>query len=259
MQKNVIVTGGSRGLGLGIARKLAAAGYGVIAIARGESEQLSCAIREGKSGGQSSLVFKAFDLENFSAIAALVKELRKEFGAIHGLVNNAGLGTSGILATMHDSQIERLVRLNTLSPIMLTKYVVRTMMADGGGRIVNVASIVAFTGYSGISSTAPPRRRSSASRDRSPGKSARSVSTLMRSRPGFLDTEMTESLTGQQRAADRAPQRTSSPRRNRRCRERRRVSAERQGQEHHRHGPHRRRREYRLETDLAGLDFFKQL
>ena len=151
MQKNVIVTGGSRGLGLGIARKLAAAGYRVIAIARGESEQLTCAMREGKSGGQSSLVFKAFDLENFSAIHALVKELRKEFGSIHGLVNNAGLGTSGILATMHDSQIERLVRLNTLSPIMLTKYVVRAMMADGGGRIVNVASIVAFTGYSGIS------------------------------------------------------------------------------------------------------------
>ncbi|HSZ22829.1 MAG TPA: SDR family NAD(P)-dependent oxidoreductase, partial [Candidatus Sulfotelmatobacter sp.] len=151
MLKNVIVTGGSRGLGLGIARKLAAAGYRVIAIARGESEQLTCAMREQKSGGQGSVVFKAFDLENFSAIHALVKELRKEFGAIHGLVNNAGLGTSGILATMHDSQIERLVRLNTLSPIMLTKYVVRAIMADGGGRIVNVASIVAFTGYSGIS------------------------------------------------------------------------------------------------------------
>ena len=52
---------------------------------------------------------------------------------------------------MHNSQIERLVQMNTLSPIVLTKYVVRTMMADGGGRIVNVASIVGFTGYSGLS------------------------------------------------------------------------------------------------------------
>ena len=199
MQKNVIVTGGSRGLGLGIARKLAAAGYGVIAIARGESEQLSCAIREGKSGGQSSLVFKAFDLENFSAIAALVKELRKEFGAIHGLVNNAGLGTSGILATMHDSQIQRLVRLNTLSPIMLTKYVVRTMMADGGGRIVNVASIVAFTGYSGISvysATKASLIGFTKSLAREVGPLGINVNAVA---PGFLDTEMTESLTGQQR------------------------------------------------------------
>ena len=199
MQKNVIVTGGSRGLGLGIARKLAAAGYRVIAIARGESEQLTCAMREGKSGGQSSLVFKAFDLENFSAIAALVKELRKEFGSIHGLVNNAGLGTSGILATMHDSQIQRLVRLNTLSPIMLTKYVVRAMMADGGGRIVNVASIVAFTGYSGISVYSATKASIigfTKSLAREVGPLGINVNAIA---PGFLDTEMTESLTGQQR------------------------------------------------------------
>jgi len=199
MQKNVIVTGGSRGLGLGIARKLAAAGYRVIAIARGESEQLTCAMRERKSGEQGSLVFKAFDLENFSAIAALVKELRKEFGAIYGLVNNAGLGTSGILATMHDRQIERLVRLNTLSPIMLTKYVVRAMMADGGGRIVNVASIVAFTGYSGISVYSATKASIigfTKSLAREVGPLGINVNAIA---PGFLDTEMTESLTGQQR------------------------------------------------------------
>ena len=61
------------------------------------------------------------------------------------------LGTAGLLANMHNSQIEQLIRLNTLSPIVLTKYVVRSMMSDGGGRIVNVASIVGFTGYSGLS------------------------------------------------------------------------------------------------------------
>ena len=199
MQKNVIVTGGSRGLGLGIARKLAAAGYRVIAIARGESEQLTCAMREGKSPEQGSVVFKAFDLENFSSIHALVKELRKEFGSIHGMVNNAGLGTSGILATMHDSQIERLVRLNTLSPIMLTKYVVRAMMADGGGRIVNVASIVAFTGYSGISVYSATKASIigfTKSLAREVGPLGINVNAVA---PGFLDTEMTESLTGQQR------------------------------------------------------------
>ena len=199
MQKNVIVTGGSRGLGLGIARKLAAAGYRVIAIARGESDQLTCAMREQKSGGQGSVVFKAFDLENLSAIHELVKELRKEFGSIHGMVNNAGLGTSGILATMHDSQIERLVRLNTLSPIMLTKYVVRAMMADGGGRIVNVASIVAFTGYSGISVYSATKASIigfTKSLAREVGPLGINVNAIA---PGFLDTDMTESLTGEQR------------------------------------------------------------
>ena len=52
---------------------------------------------------------------------------------------------------MPTSQIEQLVRMNTVSPMVLTKYVVRSMMADGGGRIVNLASIIAFTGYSGLS------------------------------------------------------------------------------------------------------------
>ena len=51
---------------------------------------------------------------------------------------------------MHNSQIEQVMRLNTLSPMVMTKSVVRSMMADGGGRIVNIASVVAFTGYSGL-------------------------------------------------------------------------------------------------------------
>ena len=62
-----------------------------------------------------------------------------------------GSGTSGVLATMHVTQIERLVHLNTVSPIVLTKYVVRAMMVDGGGRIVNMSSIVSATGFSGLS------------------------------------------------------------------------------------------------------------
>ena len=197
--ENVIVTGGSRGLGLGISRKLANAGYRVIAIARREDEQLTRAIRQIELGKQGSLLFRAFDLEDISGIPGLIKQLRKEVGSIHGLVNNAGLGTSGILATMHDSQIERLVRLNTLSPIMLTKYVVRAMMADGGGRIVNVASIVAFTGYSGISVYSATKASIigfTKSLAREVGPLGINVNAIA---PGFLDTEMTESLTGQQR------------------------------------------------------------
>ncbi len=199
MQKNVIVTGGSRGLGLGIARKLVTAGYQVIAISRRESEQLACAMRQENPGAQGSFLFKAFDLEDTSGIPAMVKQLRKEVGSIHGLVNNAGLGTSGILATMHDSQIQRLVRLNTVSPIIMTKHVVRSMMADGGGRIVNVASIVSFTGYSGLSVYSATKASIvgfSRSLAREVGPLGINVNVVA---PGFLDTDMTESLSGQQR------------------------------------------------------------
>jgi 3-oxoacyl-[acyl-carrier protein] reductase len=148
--RNAVVTGGSRGLGLGIAHKLTATGYNVIAIARQESGDLEAVMREVERADQGSLHFRSCDLSNISGIPNLVKALRREFGAIYALVNNAGLGTSGILATTHDAAIELTVRLNTVSPLVLTKYVARSMMAGTGGRIVNVASIVGSTGYSGL-------------------------------------------------------------------------------------------------------------
>ena len=197
--QNVIVTGGSRGLGLGIARKLATAGYRVIAIARNESEQLTSAMREAEQRQQNSLLFRAFDLGNISEIPDLVKKLRKEFGSIYGLVNNAALGTSGILATMHDTRIQRLVLLNTVSPLILTKYVVRNMMADGGGRIVSIASIVSFTGYRGLSvygATKASIVGFTRSLAREVGPVGINVNAIA---PGFVDTDMTESLGGQQR------------------------------------------------------------
>jgi 3-oxoacyl-[acyl-carrier protein] reductase len=196
---SVIVTGGSRGLGLGIARTLAAAGYRVIAIARNESEPLTAAIREFEGGERGAVHFRPFDLSEIAGLPDLVKGVRKDFGSIFGLVNNAGIGTSGLLSSMHDSQIERLVRLNTVSPIILTKYVVRSMMVDGAGRIVNIASIVSFTGYSGLSVYSATKAsivgftRSLAREVGSLGISVNAVA------PGFVDTEMTDELGGQQR------------------------------------------------------------
>src|ERR1700733_8382784 len=148
---NVLVTGGSRGIGLAIAQRLASACYNVIAVARRESDDLRGAIDAGEKEGRGRIRFRAFDLGEVDAIPAFVKSLRDEFGAIFGLVNNAGLGTEGLLATMHHSEIEALTRLNVLSPIILTKYVVRHMMADGAGRIINMSSIIASTGYNGLS------------------------------------------------------------------------------------------------------------
>jgi 3-oxoacyl-[acyl-carrier protein] reductase len=186
-------------LGLEIARKLTTAGYQVIAVARRESEQLASAIRAvGRETG-GSLHFRPFDLGNIPEIPDFVKAVRKEFGAIYGLVNNAGLGTSGILATMHNAEIERLVRMNTVSPLVLTKYVVRTMMADGSGRIVSIASVVGFTGYSGLSvygATKASIIGFTRSLAREVGPLGINVNAVA---PGFIDTDMTEGVGGQQR------------------------------------------------------------
>jgi 3-oxoacyl-[acyl-carrier protein] reductase len=201
--RNVIVTGGSRGLGLGIARKLAASGYAAIAIARRKTEQVSAAIEEAKRGKTGSstgaLHFVPFDLAAIDKIPDLVRSLRKDFGPIYGLVNNAALGTDGVLATMHNSKIEALIRVNTVSPIVLTKYVVRTMMAEGGGRIVNVSSIIGFTGYSGLSvygATKAAMLGFTRSLAREVGRLGVNVNAVA---PGFMETEMTQGLEGEQR------------------------------------------------------------
>jgi 3-oxoacyl-[acyl-carrier protein] reductase len=198
--RNVVVTGGSRGIGLGIARTLAEAGFRAIAIARKESKELTAVIEETETPERSGLLcFVPFDLAEIEGIADLVKTLRKDFGPIYGLVNNAGISAGGALALMHNSQIEKLVRLNTLSPMVMSKYVVRSMMADGGGRIVNIASIVASTGYSGLSvysATKASLIGFTRSLAREVGRMGVNVNAIA---PGFVDTEMTHALKDEHR------------------------------------------------------------
>lgn len=197
--RNVVVTGASRGLGLGIACKLNAAGYQVIAVARNKSKQVSEAMAEGERRNRAPLHFAPFDLGKVDEIPELVKNLRKQFGPLYGLVNNAAVGHDGALAMMHNAKIEELVRLNTLSPLVLTKYVVRSMMSEGTGRIVNVASIIGFTGYSGLAAYAATKASMigfTRSLAREVGRLGINVNAVA---PGFLDTDMTHGLSGEQR------------------------------------------------------------
>lgn len=194
--RNVIVTGGSRGLGLGIVRRLAETGFRAIAIARNRTEDFDAAKREAVEG---ALEFVSFDLSAIDEIPALVTRLRREFGPIYGLVNNAALSADGTLALMKIHEIESAFRLNTISPLVLTKYVVRAMMADGGGRIVNISSVVASTGYSGLSvysATKAALNGFTRSLAREVGQLGVTVNAVA---PGFVDTEMTKGLTAEQR------------------------------------------------------------
>lgn len=196
---NVIVTGGSRGLGLSIAQTLAAAGYRVIAVARSSSSELGASC-EAAGSGPGAIEFRACDLSELDGIAAFVRGLKSEFGAPYGLVNNAGLGTSALLSNMRDAEIQRLIQLNTVSPILMSKYVVRAMMVQGEGRIVNMASIVAATGYSGLSvysATKASLIGFTRSLAREVGELGITVNAIA---PGFVATDMTHDLSDSQRA-----------------------------------------------------------
>jgi 3-oxoacyl-[acyl-carrier protein] reductase len=193
--RNVIVTGGSRGLGLGIARRLTECGYHAIVIARTEGDELAKALRDANTAQPGSLSFVPFDLAEIEGIPNLVKSLRKNFGPIYGLVNNAGISSDGALALMSTRKIEEMVRLNTTSPIVLTKHVVGVMMSDGGGRIVNIVSVAAITGYSGLaaySATKASLVGFTRSLGREVGRMGINVNAVA---PGFFDSDMTRGLT----------------------------------------------------------------
>ena len=195
--RNILVTGGSRGLGFAVAKKLARSADRVIAVARKAGPEFEEAARNAAPG---AIDFVTGDLADIDALPALVRDIRKKFGPLYGLVNNAGLGTEGLLATMHNSKIEALVRLNTLSPIVLTKYVVRSMMADGQGRIVNMSSIIGSTGFNGLAAYGATKASMigfTKSLAREVGKLGITVNAVS---PGFIETELTGSMDDDDRA-----------------------------------------------------------
>jgi 3-oxoacyl-[acyl-carrier protein] reductase len=128
-----------------------------------------------------------------------VSQLLKEFGPIYARVNTAGTSADGLLALTSVQEIERVVRLNTISPIMLTKYAVRAMMAGGGGRIVNMSSITAANGFSGLSvysATKASLVGFTRSLAREVGRVGVNVNAVA---PGFVATDMTKAMTEEQR------------------------------------------------------------
>lgn len=196
-RRNVIVTGASRGIGLGVCTALAAAGYRALGVARRPSDAFDALIARDPAAA----AFTAFDLEALEAIPGLISGLRESHGPIYGLVNNAGLGTEGLLATMPLREIERLVRLNTLAPMVVAKHALRSMMSAGSGRIINMASIIATTGYSALSvygATKASMVGFTRSLAREVGPLGITVNAIA---PGFVATEMTGSMNEAQKDA----------------------------------------------------------
>ena len=202
--RNVVITGASRGIGLAVARELARAGYCVLAIARGQTAELSDAADEARTQAFGEIRFVSFDLEKTDEIAGFVRSLREAHGPIYGLVNNAGMSVEGMLTRLREKDIERVVRLNVLAPILVAKQAVRSMMASGEGRVVNIASIVATTGFSGLSVYAATKASMvgfTHSLAREVGSLGITVNAVA---PGFVKTDLTGSAdSGQLEAVAR--------------------------------------------------------
>lgn len=190
--KVVVVTGGTRGLGLAIVRRLLDEDYRLVAVGRNCSGELTSLVQENP--GRVS--FEAYDFAETAGIHEFALHLGRQYGRIYGLVNNAALGHDGILATMHEQEICALLKVNVEAPILLTKYLLRPMLINRGGRVINISSIMATTGFSGLAvygATKAAMNGFTRSLAREVGRAGITVNTVA---PGYMQTDMTDSLQG---------------------------------------------------------------
>lgn len=188
-QQQILVTGGTKGLGLAIVRRLAANDFRVVCLARNPTEE----IRQLQD--QTNRVrFFSLDIGNLAKLQSELKSILKETGPIWGLVNNAAVGRDGVLATMHERDISQMIDINLTGTIILTKHVVRSMLLGGSGSIVNISSIIASTGFSGLSAYAATKAAMigfTKSLARELGRAKIRVNSVS---PGYMATEMTQGI-----------------------------------------------------------------
>ena len=190
--KLVVVTGTSRGVGEELAHSLLDSGYQVVGISRTPSNP--------KLSSRENFNQVLFDLQHTQDIPSLCSTIIKVYGPPFALVNNSALGLDGLLATQKNDDIYLQVSVNLLATIMLTKYLSRSLLEQREGRIVNISSIVASTGYKGLSVYAATKAAllgfsRSLSRELGP----RNI-TVNSVQPGFMKTDMSSGIQSENMA-----------------------------------------------------------
>lgn len=143
----VVVSGGSRGLGLGIVQDILASGAKVAAFARTVTPELAALA----DANPESVHVAAVDVTDLAGITAFLKEAEARLGPIDALVNNAAIGQDSLHVHTSPEQIARIIETNLTAPLLLARAVLRRILAKGNrGRIVMVTSVCAQRGYSGL-------------------------------------------------------------------------------------------------------------
>lgn len=198
-KKVVIVSGGSRGLGAGLVQGLLRSGYRVATCSRSRSPFLDSIEKDETFGNdvwwQPCTLGEAEQVERFVKAAA---EWAGEAG-LYGLVNNAAIAAAGILATFPVIEIERILRVNLLGPMQMTRaFCQRIIHTSRGARILNISSIIGSRGYNGFA----PYSATKAGLDGMTRALARELGrrniTVNSIAPGYIRTEMSATLTDDQ-------------------------------------------------------------
>jgi 3-oxoacyl-[acyl-carrier protein] reductase len=195
--KTVIITGASRGIGRGIAEVFAKQGANIAFTYRSSDEKAKALEDELSANGCKVKGYKS-DASNFEAAQQLAVDVLEEFGSIDVLVNNAGITKDGLLMRMSEDDFDRVMDINMKSVFNMTKAVLRPMLKQRKGSIINMSSVVGVKGNAGQANYSASKAaingftKSTALELGSRNIRCNSIA------PGFIETEMTEALGGDQ-------------------------------------------------------------
>ena len=191
----VLVTGGSRGLGIAIVKQLLKEGHQVATFSRKFTEE----IKQLQSQFPGYLFHFNGDMARQETLEEIVKKVEKEIGPIESVVNNASIAYDGILATMPPTKIERLISINLTGTLLLTRLVVRQMIVRARGNVISISSIIGLRGYPGLAAyTSTKAGIDGMTRALAWELGPRNI-RVNSIAPGYLETEMTEGLGERQR------------------------------------------------------------
>ena len=196
--QTALITGAGRGIGKTIAVKLAESGSDIaIADMNPVSDDV---LREIEKNGTKCLAYQ-LDVTDVEAVNSVVKKIIDETGGIHILVNNAGITQDNLFMRMKPEQWSQVIDVNLNGVFHVTKAVIRTMVKQHSGRIINISSVVGFSGNPGqvnYSSTKSGLIGFTKSLSREVGTRGITVNAVA---PGFINTAMTQALNESQQQA----------------------------------------------------------
>ncbi len=196
--KIAVITGGSRGIGEAIVRKLAAEGARVFATFNSNAEK-ALAIEQELINNGASVKFVSADISQEDSVKQLMDFVVNESGRIDILVNNAGMTRDNLLMRMSLQECEDVINTNLKGVFLCSKAVCRTMMSQRRGKIINISSIVGMTGNAGQSNYVAAKA-GVIGFTKSLAKELSSRNILVNCiAPGYVETDMTDKLSEQQR------------------------------------------------------------
>jgi 3-oxoacyl-[acyl-carrier protein] reductase len=190
--RSVIVTGGSRGLGVGLVQAFLDAGDNVATCSRSRTGAIDA--WEADTAVAERFHYAEVDVADREADDAFVRDVAARFGRLDVLVNNAGVARDGVLGLVQDEDIAAVLDLNVKGTIQITRAAVRRMLPQGSGRVINISSVVGVSGYRGLSVySASKAALDGFSRAMARELGARQI-TVNSVAPGYLRTEMSLGL-----------------------------------------------------------------